>query len=97
MVPGYKHNPGLSSGFVPDTGLSLSSLATSMTWKCDSLCFCLRAVYEKQTPAARGILEALVEEEGCTFEKQMFKGAIDAALHTVTQLSGYGFANINAV
>ena len=98
MVQGYEHNPGLSSGFVPDTGLSLSSLVTSLkAWKHDCLCFCLSAVCEKQTSAARSTLEALVEEEGCTLEKQMFKGAIAAALRRVTQLSGHGFANINAV
>lgn len=98
MVQGYQHNPGLSSGFVPDTALTLSSLVTSLiAWKCDSLHFCPSAVYEKQTSAARSTLEALVEEEVCTLEKQMLKGAIAAALHTVTQLSGHGFANINAV
>lgn len=30
------------------------------------------------------------------FGKQLLKEAIDAALHRVTQLSGHGFANINA-
>lgn len=38
-----------------------------------------------------------MEEEGCTLEKQMLKRAIAAALHRVTQLSGHGFANVNAV
>lgn len=77
--------------------LSLCTCYQSDSLKCDCLCFCLSAVYEKQTSAAGSTLEALVEEEGCTLEKQMFKGAIAAALCRVTQLCGHGFANINAI
>lgn len=58
---------------------------------CD--CFCLSVEYEKQSSAARNVLEALVKEEGCILEEQMFKAA---ALCAVTQLSGLGFANKKA-
>lgn len=86
VVQGFRHDPGLPSGFVPHTGLFSLPLLPSV----ELPVFCLS---KKQSSAARSVLEALVKEEGCILEKQMFKAA---ALFGVTQLLGLGFANKKA-
>lgn len=87
-VQGFKHDPGLPSGFVYDTELSLPLLPSVWLPVFLSQCSIWKAKF-----CCKNCPGSFVKEEDCTLEKQMFKAA---ALCGVTQLCGLGFANNKA-